>query len=378
MVSIFIQLTIGTLLIFCTFVLLHQYKSLNSKEVGFNRFNINTFQSYTSFTKDEIKKVAGVQDAVYFYGQFLPRMGRATFIHETDQGEKVETEIIEMHEPEFVDFFAFNIFEGRNFHAGEFGVCLINETAQRKYGFTDPVGKVVNNLSVIGVVADMYLDAPSIPVVPTIYRLRKYMHGPSAFRIQETGEYEPIHESESNLDKFNSFAYRYMPGQRESTEKAIKELEAASGGRELRFTNLEEEYDRYTQSENYLLTLLSIMTVVALLIAVFGIFSMITLSCSQRRKEIAIRKVNGAKTREIFMLFFRQYFWITVVSCIVSFPIGVYVMQRWLEQYTRRVSMEWWLFVGIFFFVLLIVLVSIFSRVNRAAKENPSEVVKSE
>ena len=151
-----------------------------------------------------------------------------------------------------------------------------------------------------------------------------------------------------------------------------------SEGWELRFSNMEEVYAEYTRSENYLLTLLSIMTVVAILIAVFGIYSMVTLACNQRRKEIAIRKVNGAKVREIFMLFFWQYFMVTVVSCIVAFPIGVYIMQRWLEQYTRRVSMEWWLFVGIFFLVVLIVLASIFSRVNRAAKENPADVVKSE
>ena len=151
-----------------------------------------------------------------------------------------------------------------------------------------------------------------------------------------------------------------------------------SEGWELRFSNMEEVYAEYTRSENYLLTLLSIMTVVAILIAVFGIYSMVTLACNQRRKEIAIRKVNGAKVREIFMLFFRQYFVVTVLSCIVAFPVGVYIMQRWLEQYTRRVSMEWWLFVGIFFLVVLIVLASIFSRVNRAAKENPADVVKSE
>ena len=69
---------------------------------------------------------------------------------------------------------------------------------------------------------------------------------------------------------------------------------------------------------------------------------------------------------------------VTVVSCIVAFPTGVYVMQRWLEQYTRRISIDWWLFAGIFVLVLLIVLASIFSRVSRAARENPAEVVKSE
>ena len=77
------------------------------------------------------------------------------------------------------------------------------------------------------------------------------------------------------------------------------------------------------------------------------------------------------------MLFVRQYLWITIASSAVAFTVGVYVMQRWLEQYTRRVSMEWWLFAGVFALILLIVMTSMIFRVIRAAKENPAEVVKS-
>jgi ABC-type antimicrobial peptide transport system permease subunit len=120
------------------------------------------------------------------------------------------------------------------------------------------------------------------------------------------------------------------------------------------------------------------MTAVAILIAVFGIYSMITLACNQRRKEMAIRKVNGAKAKEILALFFRQYFAVTVAACAVAFPVGVHVMQRWLEQYTRRVSMEWWLFAGVFVLVVAIVFISMAFRVWKAASENPAEVVKAE
>ena len=88
--------------------------------------------------------------------------------------------------------------------------------------------------------------------------------------------------------------------------------------------------------------------------------------------------MNGATVREILHLFLRDYLLITLLACIVAFPAGVLVMQRWLEQYTRRVSMEWWLFVGIFVLVVLIVLASILSRVIRAANQNPAEVIKSE
>ena len=82
--------------------------------------------------------------------------------------------------------------------------------------------------------------------------------------------------------------------------------------------------------------------------------------------------------KEILALFARQYFVVTLFACIAAFPIGIYVMQRWLEQYTRRVSMEWWIFAGIVLLIGLIVFASIFFRVYRAAKENPAEVVKSE
>jgi len=53
-------------------------------------------------------------------------------------------------------------------------------------------------------------------------------------------------------------------------------------------------------------------------------------------------------------------------------------MQRWLEQYTRRVSVEWWLFAGVFVLVVAIVFISMAFRVWKAASENPAEVVKAE
>lgn len=172
----------------------------------------------------------------------------------------------------------------------------------------------------------------------------------------------------------NSIAYKYSKNARLNTEKVI---EARVGKKEnmpynkAHFMNMDDVYNEYTKSERYLLMLLGIMTVVAIFIAIFGIYSMIALACNQQRKEIAIRKVNGARVKEILALFFRQYFLVTVVACAVACPVGVFVMQRWLEQYTRRVAMEWRLFVGVFLLVAAIVFTSIVFRVWKAARENP-------
>ncbi|MDD2727366.1 MAG: FtsX-like permease family protein, partial [Proteiniphilum sp.] len=175
------------------------------------------------------------------------------------------------------------------------------------------------------------------------------------------------------------FAYRYSEGQREATEQEIKRLAAEKfDNRHLWIDNMEDIYASYTRSERYLLILLSIMTGLAILIALFGAYSIITLACRRRRKEIAIRKVNGATVREILQLFLREYLLITLLACLVAFPAGVLVMQRWLEQYTRRVSMEWWLFAALFLLMVLLVLASVLLQVVRAARQNPAVVVKSE
>jgi len=57
--------------------------------------------------------------------------------------------------------------------------------------------------------------------------------------------------------------------------------------------------------------------------------------------------------------------------------MGVYVMQRWLEQYVCRIHLEGWIFVSVFGLILLIVVAGIFSKLYKAASENPAETVKS-
>lgn len=90
--------------------------------------------------------------------------------------------------------------------------------------------------------------------------------------------------------------------------------------------DIDRLFIEFTKSERNLLMLIGVITLIAILIALFGIYSMITITCNQRRKEIAIRKVNGAKAKEIFLLFFREYFILALFSCVVAFPVGVYIM----------------------------------------------------
>ena len=124
--------------------------------------------------------------------------------------------------------------------------------------------------------------------------------------------------------------------------------------------------------------LLSIVSLICIAIAVFGIFSLVTLSCGQRRKDIAIRKVNGANVRVILNLFFKEYLILLAVASILAFPLGYLLMRRWLEEYVKQTPIEGWLYAVIFIGMGLVIFLSIIWRVWKAARQNPAEVIKSE
>ena len=133
-----------------------------------------------------------------------------------------------------------------------------------------------------------------------------------------------------------------------------------------------------SKAEEDLLKLFFTVSLLCILIAVFGIYSVSQREMQRRRKEIAIRKTAGAKTREVMAMFFREYLIITLAACALALPLAGLFIHRWLQGFAYRVSMSWWMFAVVILVVAAIVLLTIFSQVNRASNQNPAEVVKAE
>ena len=151
-----------------------------------------------------------------------------------------------------------------------------------------------------------------------------------------------------------------------------------SHGRGFDIYNEEETYNAYLRAEDMLTRLLTFASVVCVFIAIFGIYSLVTLTCEQRRKEIAIRKVNGATVKNILLMFFREYLVMLVIAAIVAFPVTYAIVKQWIEGYIRQMDISIWPFLLVFVGLLVVVVASIFYRVWKAANENPANVVKSE
>ncbi|MBR5611764.1 MAG: FtsX-like permease family protein, partial [Bacteroidaceae bacterium] len=174
--------------------------------------------------------------------------------------------------------------------------------------------------------------------------------------------------------------FKYKEGTWAQCKQALEAMcaEEKSAGEVFYIYNEEETYNSYLRSEDMLTRLLSFASIVCVFIAVFGIYSLVTLTCEQRRKEIAIRKVNGAKVKDILFMFFREYLTMLAVSALIAFPVTYAIVKQWIQGYIRQMELNIWPFIGVFMGLLLVVIISIYWRVWKAANENPAEVVKSE
>lgn len=247
-----------------------------------------------------------------------------------------------------------------------YGEIVINESLARRMGYTpeEAIGKHLitilqtPNQVIKGVVKDFQYTSPTEQVPNTGFIIGDEM-GLMLWK--------------------NGILFRFKEGTWDACRTAIEQLcRKEAPDKEITLVNEEESYNKYLQSEAMLARLLAFASLVCMLVAIFGIYSLVTLTCEQRRKEIAIRKVNGATVRNILSLFYREYIVLLLLAALPAFPLAYILVKHWIETYTRQMSIPIAPALGVFLVLLLVVGLSISWRVWRAAHENPAEVFKRE
>lgn len=118
--------------------------------------------------------------------------------------------------------------------------------------------------------------------------------------------------------------------------------------------------------------------IVSIIITLLGVYSSITLDTEHRKKEVAIRKVNGAGIKEIIWLFARLYITLLVVTAVITFPIIYTILQLWKQMYTVFFNCGFWFWTGIFITVSIITAFTIWFRILKIARINLAETIKNE
>ena len=118
--------------------------------------------------------------------------------------------------------------------------------------------------------------------------------------------------------------------------------------------------------------------ILAIIIACLGLFGLATFMTEQRTKEIGIRKILGAGVSSVAILLSKDFIKLVIISIIISIPIGYYFVQQWLENFTYRIEIEWWVFALVALLGILISFCTVFYQSMRAALIDPVQSLKSE
>ena len=139
---------------------------------------------------------------------------------------------------------------------------------------------------------------------------------------------------------------------------------------------VEQKIAKYYEKEVQLSAIITLFAVIAILISLLGLIAMSTYFIQQRQKEIAVRKVFGSTSRQIWTSLVRTFLIYVVVAFVIAVPIVWYFMSDWLSGYSYRISLSWWIFALAGLFCLMVSFVAVFIQSYLASNANPINHIK--
>ena len=373
--SIVLQLFVCLSFIGCTVLINQQLDYLRHRDLGLEIKNRGSFSvmgdmDYTPLIK-KIKELPMITEVMQ--PDYYPIVSQLTAIGQFDNWEGLDIPIdtpvpvkLFLGKEDFFRFYDITLLAGEWLDdLSTYEDIIINESLARRMGWSpqEAIGKHIIQsyitYTIVGVVKDCHYGAPTLPIPHTGFLVGEQM---------------------GLMQRSAGILFKYKEGTWNECRKALEHLYQTECSPEniLRLNSEEEVYNNYLRSEEMLTRLLSFASLVCILTAMFGIYSLVTLTCEQRRKEIAIRKVNGATVWSILFLFFREYLIMLCIAALFAFPITYVIIKQWILNYVRQVSISPLPFILIFIGLALTVIAGISWRVWKAANENPAEVIKNE
>ncbi len=263
--------------------------------------------------------------------------------------------------PEFGKTIAWQVIDGRDF-SRKFGAdtssIILNEAAVKLMGLKNPVNQLIRKdgkpLTIVGVVKDILMDSPFDPVRPTVFEMIRANAPFITIKLKpELSAAESISKMENVLKKYDPAGnFNYLFADRDFNDKFFREQRMAS--------------------------LINVFAFLAIFISCLGLFGLASFVAEQRTKEIGIRKVLGASVANLWQLLSKDFVVLVIISCLVATPIAYYFMQNWLQKYTYRTEISWWIFVASGCGALLITLLTVSFQAIKAALLNPVKSLKTE
>jgi putative ABC transport system permease protein len=367
-----VQFSITIILIIGIIVVQLQMQFIQDKDLGFDKNNLVVFgvhgspeviNGYKGFA-DELTSspnIGGVSRSNTTIGNGL---GNATAVIEDGNRNNLSTTLYPFRvDHDYIDVYNMKLLAGRNFRidnaADSTLAFIVNEALTKSYGYSNPsdiIGKSIKyngtNGEIIGVVNDFHFHNLRHKVEPLCMHLLG--GGFSRISVRISGD------ARKGFDEVQAIWKKHFPTS--VLQYAFYEDSLASSYRaESRFSGI-----------------FLVFSMVSLVIACLGLFSLVSYTVERRSKEIGIRKVLGASASNILLMLSAEFLILVALSSIVAIPLGYYFMNAWLTNFAYHVSLNVFMFLAAVVLVLVIAWGTVSLRTLKAASANPVKSLRSE
>jgi len=387
-VLIVVQFFISQVLIIATIVIASQMDYFISKPLGFDRetiinvsFDKNDKETLQRF-RDQLLADPAVRNVSFALGAPIANNTFETHYFLTSAGKDSRREVqIKPVDRHYLDTYGLKLKYGRWFLPSEDDVVreildsntdsisnpeefpyILNETAVKKLGFNDPEEAIGQNITsgiggfsapILGVVEDFHSNSLHSQLEPVIITHFPQFYYNAGIKISTGNTKEALAHIEKvhqNLFPENIFEYEFM-------DEAIA--------------------DFYTQ-EQQTFNLFKIFACISIFISCLGLLGMIAFIVNQRTKEVGVRKVLGASTSNIIVLFSKDFMLLVLMAFVVSAPVSWYAMNMWLSDFAYRIDLEPWFFGLAIIISAAITFLTIGYQSFKAAIDNPVNALRDE
>ena len=363
------QFILTSMIIFSTIILFGQFRYMKNMSLGFNAENVivTNIQGEENMTsKDyqvllsEVKRIPGVKDITI--SGYLPFLGYNEWLVNWEGSlpdEKIDI-CRNWLGPNFFSLYDIDLLAGKTFSDTytNNNECIINETAAKKMGWSDPLGKRIddNQYTVIGVVKDFHINTVFYEIPPCMFFPKK-----------------------GSLNEYNVFSVKIEEnGNINQIKKQLKQVFEKYLPRQIIEFNLFNDLtnDNNIKVYNGIVKTFTFFALVTILLSLFGLFGLVSYSLKRRTKEVGIRKSLGSKVIDIFILLAKDYTVLLIIAVIIGIPLSlIFVM---IDPAAYKPPLNWFHLIMGFISIILVAFGSVGYHTLKAAIVNPVKALRYE
>jgi putative ABC transport system permease protein len=356
-ILLFFQLFIVATSLNLTFSINRQIKYVLNKDLGFNYENIvymkldKDLYGRKAILKNNLLKNPKIKSVAFSDGLIGEGFGKST----KKIGETEKLCNFFSIDPAFLNLYQIKIKYGRNFSfdlmTDYSNSCLVNETACRAFGVENPVGKLVGNKEIIGVVNDFNFTSLHNRIEPLI-----------------------INCAEGNIVQL-----KISSDNRDATLNSIMQLsKELSPDFKGEYSYMENRIRELYKSEINLKSSFILYSIITLIISSLGLFGLTLFLIRKKTREISIRKLYGAKLSDTFKLFIAEQVRIVVISNMVAIPISIFANKAWLNYFQYRVDIGFLIYLETLLITLVFTILAISFFIVKTHRTNLIETLNHE